>query len=317
VGSADGAAAAQPHGNHAGEPKQFAPDDGGVGDIRLEGHFVADALLDGARLYGAGVDAPSEVVQLAGSRLADDVSERCDRRVGEVADGTDAVLAQRLFGLAAHSPESGDRLRVQKVEGAVERDDEQTVGLGFARGELCHEFGGGSTDAADQPRFIQNPASQDRGDRDRRPDVPSSPRNVEKRLVDAQTFDRWGEFVANGHDHRREVLVAVEVGLEHDRLRASAFGDGEWHGRIDAEFARFVGGGCDYRPGRVVSDDNRPAAQLGTLEQFDRREEGVHVDVQHGSGGIVDVDGADLAPAAVLFAHRSIIPAAGDIRPLR
>jgi hypothetical protein len=40
-------------------------------------------------------------------------------------------------------------------------------------------------------------------------------------------------------------------------------------------------------------------------------------DVQHGSGGIVDVDGADLAPAAVLFAHRSIIPAAGDIRPLR
>jgi molybdopterin biosynthesis enzyme len=60
-----------------------------------------------------------------------------------------------------------------------------------------------------------------------------------------------------------------------------------------------------------VPDDDGLAHQLGMLEQLDRREERVHVDVQQVRGEVVDRRGGDLPPAAVLLAHAAILsPAA-------
>jgi hypothetical protein len=60
-----------------------------------------------------------------------------------------------------------------------------------------------------------------------------------------------------------------------------------------------------------VTDDYGLSHQLGMLEQLDRCEERVHVDVQQVCGQVVDGVGGDLPPAAVLLAHAAILsPAA-------
>ena len=52
------------------------------------------------------------------------------------------------------------------------------------------------------------------------------------------------------------------------------------HGRVDAVGAGLVGGGGHHAPVAGPADDHRRAPQLGPVEQLDRHEEGVHVDVQ-------------------------------------
>jgi hypothetical protein len=57
----------------------------------------------------------------------------------------------------------------------------------------------------------------------------------------------------------------------------------ERHGAANAEFTRFVAGGC-YDPARVAraADDHGRAAKVWTIEQFDGYEERIHIDMKDG-----------------------------------
>ena len=66
-----------------------------------------------------------------------------------------------------------------------------------------------------------------------------------------------------------------------------------------------------------MADDHGQSDQVGPVEQFDGREERVHVDVQHRRRDVGDRLVGDESVAAVLLAHEAIVPATTDTGPGR
>ena len=68
---------------------------------------------------------------------------------------------------------------------------------------------------------------------------------------------------------------------------AEAAGGAQRHGGLDAVLAGFIaGGGDDSTLIRAPADDYRLAAKFGALEELDRNEEGVHVDMEDRCRGV-------------------------------
>ena len=101
-------------------------------------------------------------------------------------------------------------------------------------------------------------------------------------------FRQWGYL----SDLLRDRLVDLEAGLHEDQVRALPLGGHGRHGGPHAELAGFVAG-CSHDAALTGSaDGNRLAAEIRIVPLFDRRVEGVHIDVD------------DLALAA--FVHRTM-----------
>ena len=73
--------------------------------------------------------------------------------------------------------------------------------------------------------------------------------------------------------------IGLEVGGDHDRVRAQRARPRRRHRRVDAEAARLVAGGRHDRARAGARDDQRQPAQLRAPAQLDRRVEGVDVEV--------------------------------------
>src|SRR5690606_16981037 len=97
--------------------------------VDLEGHLVADALLDTLGRDTPRVDAVREVVQLAAERRAQRALQALAWRSSDVADRVERVARQRLFGRLANTPEGRDGKRVQELQCLRRRDHEKPVGL--------------------------------------------------------------------------------------------------------------------------------------------------------------------------------------------
>jgi hypothetical protein len=105
---------------------------------------------------------------------------------------------------------------------------------------------------------------------------------VEEGLVDREALDQRGEALEDREDLARDLAVGVVPRREHDGVRAHAQGVGHRLGGAAAEAAGLVAGGRDHAAVATAADEHREAAQLGSVADLDRGEEGVHVDVQDG-----------------------------------
>src|SRR5215470_18049624 len=75
------------------------------------------------------------------------------------------------------------------------------------------------------------------------------------------------------------------MAVNEDGLRTELRSGTQWHGRVHAKPASFVGGGRNHAAFiSLTSDDNSLAFQRGIEEFFYGDEEGVHVDVEDGFG---------------------------------
>jgi hypothetical protein len=71
--------------------------------------------------------------------------------------------------------------------------------------------------------------------------------------------------------------------LKENGVRAQSSGCAQRHGRLNPEFSRLIARCRNYSALiRLPADDNRLAAQLRPIEEFDRDEKRVHVDVEDG-----------------------------------
>ena len=106
---------------------------------------------------------------------------------------------------------------------------------------------------------------------------------VEIGFVNRNHFDDWREFRENRGDAIAPFGILFVVAVEEDGVRAEAAGGAQRHGGVDTEFARFVAGGGDYAAlVGAAADYYGFAAEIGTVEELDGDEEGVHVDVEDG-----------------------------------
>ena len=97
--------------------------------------------MDGARVAVVG-----ERVQVAALRAAEHRLERLLGDAGELADRADSAAAELLGRDGADTPEPLDRKRVEEVELAVRRDEQQPVGLGDGARDLREELRPGDAD---------------------------------------------------------------------------------------------------------------------------------------------------------------------------
>ena len=306
--AADPPAGPQPHGDGIRLPEQLAPQQFGVADVDLERHLMADALLLHARRHPARIDAVREFVQLVRRRITDHPLQRGHGCPRDVADGAEPPLGQGLLCRRTDPPEERDGKRMKKRERLPGRDHEHSIGFRTAGRELGDELHRSRADRAVQPGLGEHARADELTDLRGRAEQRPRARDVEECLVDAHAFDDRGDVVEDGHDLLRVEGVLLAVRLEHDRVRAQPQRLGERDGRAYPELAGRIICRGDDRASGVAGDDHGPVHEIGPVEEFDRGEERVEVDVEDGRGGAVHRGGADLPVAAVLPAHLPITP---------
>ena len=178
---------------------------------------------------------------------------------------TGQPVQQHAFLVAAHHPDA--------------------VGFGQPRSDLGDLLAGPGADGCDQPGHLANLGTQllaegfhVLGGR------PLEFDGFTEGLVEGQLFeDRDSradrvEHPAAGH------AVDDAARRKHDRRGADKpAGLVHRHRRPGAENPRFVAGTRDHTASAEPADQHRPAAQCGPGQLLDRREERVHVEVQHPS----------------------------------
>src|SRR5258708_570108 len=130
--------------------------------------------------------------------------------------------------------------------------------------------------------------------------------HVEVGLVQRQRLDDRGVLGEDLAYLLGDRLVHLETRLHEDQVRALPLRGNRWHGRPDAELARFVAGRRHDAALPRAADGDRLAAKIRIVPLLDGCIEGVHVDVDdlpltaRGSCLIVIVlDGGHIASSAV------------------
>ncbi len=160
------------------------------------------------------------------------------------------------------------------------------------RGDFGGEAGGGESAGAGKTGLARDGAKKFVSGGERRAVEAFGAGKVEIGFVDGNHFDDGREFCKDGGDAIAPFGIFLVMAVEKDSVGAEAARRAQGHGGMDAELASFVaGGGDDAALVGAASDDNRLAAEVGALEEFDGDEEGVHVHVEdeghrQGFGGV-------------------------------
>ena len=141
---------------------------------------------------------------------------------GELADRRDAAGAQLLRRHPADAPDALDRQRVEELQLARERHDEQAVGLRERARHLREELRARDADADRQPDPLADLPPQPDRDLDGRACDPLHPADVEERLVDRQPFDERRRVVEHGVERLARLRVGGHAGRDDDRLAGRA-----------------------------------------------------------------------------------------------
>ncbi len=156
----------------------------------------------------------------------------------------------------------------------------EAFGLAASEASLATNFDGAT------PTEQVSPSSSSTRDRMRRAISGAGPwrrralSHVEERLVERDRLDQRGEGPEDRHDPGADLAVAGVVAGEEHGLGAQAAGSHRRHGREHTEGPGLVRRRSHHPPVARTAHDHGSAPQLGLVEQLDRHEEGVHVDVQ-------------------------------------
>ena len=175
--------------------------------------------------------------------------------------------------------EFADRQGFDERRPHLRRDDVLAVRLAVVGGELRQKLVVGDAGRSVEAGYLLDLRT------DRQRDVPRQ-RNalqifghVEVGLVQRQRLDDRGVLREDLPDLLRDCLVDLEAWLHEDQVGALPLRGNRWHGRPDAELARFVAGRRHDAALAGSADGDRLAAEIRIVPLLDRRVKGIHVDV--------------------------------------
>ena len=124
------------------------------------------------------------------------------------------------------------------------------------------------------------------GGQHRRPMQAFGPSHVQIGFVDGNHLDLRREGFEDPVHFLRACAIAVGMAVHENSLRTKFGGGAQRHGGMHAECPRRVRGCGDNAAFVALASDHDGLAFQRWVEQlFDRDEEGVHVNVEDGSGG--------------------------------
>ena len=155
--------------------------------------------------HPARVAAPGQLVQVRCRAAAP--SARCSVFAGTCARSPTVRSPSRSSGSSVFGPDApqgAHRQRVQEVHDLGRADDEQPVGLGAGGGELGDELGAGDADRAGDALLVEDPGAEVLADLRRVAQPPPGARDVEERLVQADSGSTSGVIDRNSAMTDRE-----------------------------------------------------------------------------------------------------------------
>ena len=189
-----------------------------------------------------------------------------------------ASRRSRVRGPTPHSAPIGSGAR--NSSSLPNGDLGEPVRLVHAAGDLGEELHARDADRAGQARLGEHGGADRLGGGSRGAPQSLGAGEVDEGLVDRQAFHQRREALEDLEDLGRDRRVSVVARRNDDRLRAQSQRLAHRLRRVTAVLSRLVAGGRDDAAVAGAADQHRLAAQLGRVTHLDRREEGVHVDVQ-------------------------------------
>ena len=186
-------------------------------------------------------------------RIATSVASLSSR---DLPDGLQALRVKLARGRRADAPQRLDAQRVQERELAVAPYDEQAVGFRGSAGHLRDELGSGHADGDRQVHLLAHPGAQPHGDLGGRARDPLEARDVEERLLEAESLDARRRVAEDLEDGLARLDVGREARLRDDDLRAQPAGLRAAHPAAHPERPRLVAGGHDDA---CADHDGQPA----------------------------------------------------------
>ena len=174
------------------------------------------------------------------------------------------------------APQPFDRKRVEELQLAVGRHQQQTVGLRDTAGHLREELRPRDSHRDRHADLLEDLSSQSDRDLHGRARDPPQSTDVEERLVDRQPLDERRRVVEHLEQRLARLAVGIHPRAHDDRLRAQPERLRSAHRRGDPERLRLVAG----RQHHARPHDDGTAAQAGVVSLLDRRVERVDVCVQ-------------------------------------
>ncbi len=217
-----------------------------------------------------------ESVEMAAGPGTEHCHESALGQERQAADGGDPPASQLGRRDGADTPEALDLERVEELELAVGRNDEEPVGLADAARDLGEELRPRDPDRDRQSDILANRPAQASRDLGRRADASLHAVDVEKRLVDRESLHHRSGVLEEPEHRPARVCVRLHPWRHDGRVRAEAAGRSRAHGRPHPIRLGLV----TRREHDTGADDHRPATEARVVPLLDRREERVEIRMQ-------------------------------------
>jgi len=199
----------------------------------------------------------------------------------EIAERAQAEGAQPRGALRAHAPHALHRERREEGRhGGATRGDDEAVGLLEVARDLRDELALRHARRRREAELGADGLADGRRDGRSVAEERAARGHVEEGLVQREPLDER-RVAAEDLEHVGADLGVARAPRRHDdRLGASPEGLGHGHRGAGAPRAGRVRRRGDHAAARRAADQHGLAAEARVVELFDRREEGVHVDVE-------------------------------------
>jgi len=243
-----------------------------------EGVLGADRLADTVGLDLAMAD-PSRNPVIVGPRDTEMLAQEIQTARAQVGAGLDAQPAHLGRRRRPDAMKLAHRQAGDKIRAARRGNDAQAVGLVLVRGDLGQELVVRHPGRSRQVRRFLDAGTDLLGDLGGRGHALQVVGDVEIGLVQRQGLDERRIVEEDFADLVRHLAINVEAVLDEDEVRAFALGGDRRHGRAHAVDARLIAGRRDDPAQPAPADGHGLAAQLRKVALLDRREKGIHVDM--------------------------------------
>ena len=224
----------------------------------------------GSRLFASACRCRPDARPTISIRRSSSNAASCPTR-GQ-ADRVELRLRDR-----SDAPQPLDRQRVQELDLAIRRHDQQPVRLGRRARDLGQVLRARDAHGDRQPDLAAHPFAQPRRDRRRRSRDAFEAADVEERLVDRDALHVGSGVPEDVEDRLARLDVRVEVRRHHDEVRTQAPRRRATHRRADAAGLGLVARGHHH----AAADGDGLAAQRRIVPLMNGGKECVQVSVQY------------------------------------
>ena len=207
-----------------------------------------------------------------------DVPVMCET---QIRDSPNSDFVQSAKGLFADTRYDGNRQWIQLLVAIVRSNDGKPVRFVQIGCDFRDQLVFGNADRCRQASALVDRLFDALRNVDACPMQCFAGSNIQKRLIERQTFDQRREFPKNLENFCGDLLVSRHSQCHADQVRAAPQCLAHWHCRAHTKLADFVACGGNDSSVAATAHNHRFAAKFRVVALFNRSVERIHIDMQY------------------------------------